>query len=323
MISLVKYVFGSIALSSAVIYHSFKTREQFYPSMLYLSTSKLSVVILGNLVFALTLVLLNLMKKIFLGTLREAEVERLQERSKEAIMETCLAMTIFREEFNVNFVVLFVSLLFVKAGHWLSQDRVEYVETTPAVSRLAHFRIVTFLGMLLFIDALFLQYAVGVTLARGPSVLLYFGFEYVILASATVSTIVKYSLYAADTIVDGRWENKGLYVFYLELVTDLLHIFVYMVFFLIIMKYYGFPLHLMRDLYGTIRNFRTRVADFIRYRRVTTNMNERFPEATAEELERSDAICIICREEMTSGKKLGCGHIFHTQCLRSWLERQQ
>ena len=39
---------------------------------------------------------------------------------------------------------------------------------------------------------------------------------------------------------------KGLYVFYLELVTDLLHIFVYMVFFLIIMKYYGFPLHLVR-----------------------------------------------------------------------------
>ena len=38
-------------------------REQFYPSLLYLSTSKLSVVILGNLVFALTLVLLNLMKK--------------------------------------------------------------------------------------------------------------------------------------------------------------------------------------------------------------------------------------------------------------------
>ena len=38
---------------------------------------------------------------------------------------------------------------------------------------------------------------------------------------------------------------QGLYVFYLELVTDLLHIFVYMVFFLIIMKYYGFPLHLV------------------------------------------------------------------------------
>jgi hypothetical protein len=34
-------------------------------------------------------------------------------------METCLAMTIFREEFNIKFVVMFVSLLFVKIFHWL------------------------------------------------------------------------------------------------------------------------------------------------------------------------------------------------------------
>lgn len=36
----------------------------------------------------------------------------------------------------------------------------------------------------------------------------------------------------------------------------------------------------------------------------------------------SDATCIICREEMTTAKKLICGHLFHVHCLRSWLERQ-
>lgn len=53
-------------------------REQFYPAMLYLSTSKLSIAILGNLIFAVTLLVGQLMKRIFLGTLRESEVERLQ-----------------------------------------------------------------------------------------------------------------------------------------------------------------------------------------------------------------------------------------------------
>lgn len=38
---------------------------------------------------------------------------------------------------------------------------------------------------------------------------------------------------------------------------------------------------------------------------------------------RSDATCIICREEMSAAKKLPCGHLFHIHCLRSWLERQQ
>lgn len=55
-------------------------------------------------------------------------------------------------------------------------------------------------------------------------------------------------------------------------------------------------------------------------RRVTVNMDERFPDATAEDLERSDNICIICREEMTASsrnKKLSCSHVFHLHCLRS------
>ena len=49
----------------------------------------------------------------------------------------------------------------------------------------------------------------------------------------------------------------------------------------------------------------------------------RYPWATKEELEFSDKICIICREELDEAKKLSCGHMFHFGCLRSWLERQQ
>ena len=75
----------------------------------------------------------------------------------------------------------------------------------------------------------------------------------------------------------------------------------------------------MRDLYWTFRNFRNRVSDFLRYRRVTANMDERFQEATPEDLERCDGVCIICREDMAAGtrnKRLPCGHVFHLHCLR-------
>jgi len=47
---------------------------------------------------------------------------------------------------------------------------------------------------------------------------------------------------------------------------------------------YGIPLHLIRELYETFRNFKVRVADYIRYRKITSNMNDRFPDATPEEL---------------------------------------
>jgi len=49
-----------------------------------------------------------------------------------------------------------------------------------------------------------------------------------------------------SSYLEGRWEGKGTYVFYLELVTDLLHLCVYVVFFFIVFTNYGLPLHLAR-----------------------------------------------------------------------------
>lgn len=49
----------------------------------------------------------------------------------------------------------------------------------------------------------------------------------------------------------------------------------------------------------------------------------RYPDATTEELETANNVCIICREEMLQRcKKLPCNHIFHTSCLRSWFQEQ-
>ena len=101
----------------------------------------------------------------------------------------------------------------------------------------------------------------------------------------------------------------------------------------------------------TARSFFKRINDFLKYRQATKDMNDRYPDATPEEITRED-VCIICREDMKAWtqvpgqgpgqaegaeardasqplderlrpKKLPCGHILHFACLRSWLERQQ
>ncbi|QHO41800.1 hypothetical protein HN51_007633 [Arachis hypogaea] len=143
-----------------------------------------------------------------------------------------------------------------------------------------------------------------------------------ILATITVSVFVKYLFYISTMLMEGQWERKPIFTFYLELIRDLLHLSTYLFFFLVIFINYGVPLHLIRVLYETFRNFKVRVEDYIRYCKITSNMKDRFPEATPEEHNASDAPCIICREEMTVAKKLICGHLFHVHCLRSWLERQ-
>ena len=81
--------------------------------------------------------------------LRDLEVEMIRERLSSTVMESLLALTIFREEFGFFFVSMFATLVFIKVGHWLVQDRVDYVEVTPSVSRLQHVRLVAFMSALL------------------------------------------------------------------------------------------------------------------------------------------------------------------------------
>jgi len=206
------------------------------------------------------------------------------------------------------------------------QDRVDFIETTPNVTRLQHVRIVAFICLLIGIDFLLLNHALASTLSKGVSINLLFAFEYAIQISTAVATLCKYTLSVIDMAMEGRWESKGVAVFYLELALDLLHLITYTAFFAAVFTTYGIPIHLVRDLYWTFRNFQTRVRDFLRYRQVAAIMEHRFPDASAEDLARADHVCIVCREEMGPGsraKKLDCSHCFHLQCLRSWLERQQ
>lgn len=59
-------------------------------------------------------------------------------------------------------------------------------------------------------------------------------FRYMILATTTVATFIKYVFYVSDMLMDGQWEKKAVYTFYLELVRDLLHLSMYIIFFFVI-----------------------------------------------------------------------------------------
>lgn len=168
----------SLVATLAIIYHGFSSRGQFYPAMVYLSTSKISLVLLLNMGLVIMCTMWQLTKKLFLGSLREAEVERLNEQSWREVMEILFAITIFRQDFSVSFLAMVTALLLIKALHWLAQKRVEYIETTPSVPMLSHVRIVSFLGFLLVVDSLFLYSSISNLIkTQKASVSLFFSFE--------------------------------------------------------------------------------------------------------------------------------------------------
>ncbi|CEG80285.1 hypothetical protein RMATCC62417_14645 [Rhizopus microsporus] len=223
------------------------------------------------------------------------------------------------------------------------------MEQSPIRQASFHIRILNLLALLLVIDTAMANHALHVTLTKGPSMMIMFGFEYTILIFVIISTTGKYILNIIDMTSEQTWEGKSMLVFYLDLVTDFFKLITYSLFFIYICLNYQLPLHIIRDVYVTFKSFIQKCTDLYRYRRATRNMNELYPNATAEDFSRSnDRTCIICREEMhiadnnetlnegnadatlnrneqnhDQAKKLPCGHIFHFNCLRSWLERQQ
>ncbi|KAL8722926.1 MAG: hypothetical protein Q9225_000696 [Loekoesia sp. 1 TL-2023] len=205
-----------------------------------------------------------------------------------------------------------------------------------------------------------------------------FAFEFAVLTVLSLSTTARYALSLYEAIVIKRqiafgrerlrqrpetrlseeeinnteidaagWEERGLWIFYLDIATDFFKLVLYLSFFCVLCVFYGMPIHIIRDVALTIRSFYKRIRDFVQYKHATRDMNARYPDATAEEILRED-VCIICRENMTAwpdstthqgmeathpdnqplderqrAKRLPCGHLLHFACLRSWLERQQ
>ncbi|KIJ67589.1 hypothetical protein HYDPIDRAFT_84249 [Hydnomerulius pinastri MD-312] len=349
-------VVSSLALS-ATIANALKRHSNFYSLAIHLSKSNRSVMILANFGFLIALLCGQCAQRIFFGPLRPQEVERLYDRLWFFVTESLLAFTIFRDDFDIPFALMFGFLLFVKSFHWLASDRIEWMDQRPypGPPALFHMRMTSLFVILWFVDLFMFAFAVDSTTKNGVGGMMMFASEYAILMASAMNVTAKYLIGVLDLRRAQRrggenappWQNKSMWVFYVELVTDFLKLMTYLIFFLLIVAFYGLPLNIIRDVYLTGRSFITRLRALIRYRAATRNMDERYPDATEQEMSAmTDRTCIICREEMhfqgnsaagaqpetppppsdgpnTTPKKLPCGHIFHFYCLRSWLERQQ
>jgi len=293
--------------------------------VVYITKSNPSMAVIYVQAFVVVILFGKLMRKIWFGTLRAAEFEHLVDRSWYAVTETCLAFTVFKDDFSPKFVALFTLLLFLKSFHWLSEDRVDFMERSPSISALFHIRVISLAVLLGFLDVNFIIHAYQSTLTKGASVQLVFGFEYAVLLTLVANILIKYLLHSIDLYSENPWENKAVFMLYTELVIGLLKVILYALFIVIMVRIYTLPLFAVRPMYLTARAFKKALRDVVLSRRAIHNMNTWYPDATEEELANSDNVCIICREEMQapSTKKLPCGHIFHKNCLRSWFQRQQ
>ena len=209
-------------------------------------------------------------------------------------------------------MALFTLLLFLKSFHWLAEERVDYMERSPVIGLIFHLRcsflpfrerklivnlprVLSLALVLTSMDTFFIQHAYTSTLTKGASVQLVFGFEYAILLTIVMNTLVKYVLHSIDLHSENPWENKAVFVLYTELAVTLVRVLLYILFFVIMVRIYTLPLFAVRPMYLTMRAFKKAFNDVVLSRRAIHNMDTLYPDATAEELAATDNVCIICR----------------------------
>lgn len=381
-----------------IIWYSMRIHEQLYPTVLHLTSSKFAFCVFGMSVGCLCLQFFRWVSILFLGDLRLAEREAIAEGMRWGLTETCLALTMFREEINVKMAVMFVTLVGAKGWHWAIEMRGKHIGNTQEALYLKanssiprthwnHVKFLVFAVFLYFADIWAVYHCALQVATHGPSVHILFGFEAAVLSVTAASTLGNYYLHAWDgflnillQIQSARkermqnsqnnesgdetndesgdkteqitaieryshfWKDKrGTYSLTLDLLSQASKFSCYLLFFAIIFTYYGMPINIFRELYVNYQQLRRKITAFASYWRLSRDLETKFetvhfktdkeqPNENGDNSSENDhshhddeeAVCIICRDHMVTGKKLpGCGHIFHAYCLKDWLMQQQ
>lgn len=203
-----------MVLATGVIIRALHQRANFYSACVYLAQSNACLMVTPTMCcaderFLLTClqILTNLLllgvstvmlglQRLFYGPLRAIEVEQLYEKAWIAITETCLAMTIFREEVGGWFLVMFVCLLIGKVWGWIGEGRVDILEQQPPSNpRLFHARLSFSLSLSVLFDMYMLYYSVETVLRQArPNMMVMFAFEFAVLTVTSLSTAARYSI---------------------------------------------------------------------------------------------------------------------------------
>lgn len=231
-----RYTPLSLLAAGLLVHHTLRTRQQFFLALVYLQSSKLAYILLGNAIIAMAVSSFTLLTKLFLdGGLRPNERDSIGEHIRWDVTETCLALTIFRSELDVLTAIEFLGLVILKCLHWSVElrgnhlrmteevfvypdededgDIVENAESPPSRStkkrwyqrmprpRLTHFRYYSLVQILLLLDIFAVAHCALSVATHGPSVDILFGFECAILLVAGLSAMGSYHLHVVDGIM--------------------------------------------------------------------------------------------------------------------------
>lgn len=247
---------------------------------------------------------------VFVGKLSALESEGVQDNSLRYLGNLCLVVTLFADDITMRGMVLFGLVFGMKVLHWIVGLRIESFEKG---SRVGVSRIGYMCGVLAALDALFLWRTL-LSALDAPGISILFGFEFAVLLMFSLRCIYAYVLlqmYSNESI-----ESKIFLMFYGDMVFGVCRIIAHIVCLVWTTIYFRMPINLLRECILVAKVLFEKVQSITAYKNLLAHLNK-LPNKESNEL------CLICHDELGTAKQLECSHMFHLDCLKEWLHRQQ
>lgn len=153
--------------------------------------------------------------------------------------------------------------------------------------------------------------------------LLIFG-EYVLLCFSALRSLTTFCMNYYEIYVDFDFPKKPFVAFFTDMAIDGAKLIFVGSSTVYIGAHASLPFHYVRDCVITLSACQTRLAKFFNYLTVLRQVSKNFTDVPKEAIEAEEIVCIVCRDNLKVGescKETRCGHRFHFQCLKEWLER--
>ncbi|XP_071785382.1 E3 ubiquitin-protein ligase AMFR-like [Asterias amurensis] len=290
-----------------------------------------SVLSLINLAFCLLVLVGRLLQHIVFGELRASERQHLRDKLWKFIFYKFIiifgVLNVQTLEEMVMWMVWFAALAFLHTLSGLCKDRFEYLCFSPSPMGWAHGKVLFLLATILCMCKGLIFICCYMGALQDWNVFLFTISEVILLEIRTVYVLIRYGIHFYDLHYEGVWEKRGTIMYYSDLImelsalcVDFVHHFHMLLWGNVFLSMASLVICMeLRFLYSEIQR---RIKRHRNFRQVVSNMEANFPLATDEELRENNDDCAICWEEMKNARKLPCNHLFHNNCLRSWLEHE-